>query len=87
MQKIILIILFLLISNQAKAYLGPGIAGGILTASIGIVVGILVLIFGILWFPIKRFFRKKKDIKIQKNQDTENKDVKIQNNQETENNE
>ena len=34
--------------------------GGFIAATIGIVIAIFAMIFGILWFPIKRFFNKNK---------------------------
>tara|TARA_B100000965_G_scaffold389613_1_gene395486 strand:+ start:353 stop:523 length:171 start_codon:yes stop_codon:yes gene_type:complete len=42
------------------AYLGPGMGGGFIAATIGIVVAIFAAIFGLLWFPIKRFLKKRK---------------------------
>ena len=50
--------------ENAFAYIGPGMGGGILAATIGIVVAILATFFALLWFPIKRMigkFKKKKD--------------------------
>tara|TARA_B110001454_G_C12332564_1_gene272509 strand:+ start:156 stop:293 length:138 start_codon:yes stop_codon:yes gene_type:complete len=35
--------------------------GGIIAATIGIVVAIFAAIFGVLWFPIKRLINKKKN--------------------------
>ena len=50
-----------LIPSLAHAYLGPGVSGGIIAATIGVVVAIFAAIFGILWFPIKRFLKKKRN--------------------------
>ncbi len=60
MQKLILLLLFLTFSFKANAYIGPGMGGGLIAASLGIIVAIISLIFGIIWFPLKRFFKKKK---------------------------
>ncbi len=60
MFKLILLINALIFTNNAYAYLGPGLGGGIIAATIGIVVAIFTLIFALLWFPIKRMFKKKK---------------------------
>ena len=57
-----------LIPSLAHAYLGPGVAGGIIAATIGIVVAIFAVIFGILWFPIKRFLKKRRNAKQEKEQ-------------------
>ena len=45
---------------QSIAYIGPGMGGGIILATIGIIVAILAAIFGIIWFPIKRLIKKRK---------------------------
>lgn len=41
-------------------YLGPGIAGGTIVIILGVVVLILITLFTFLWFPIKRYLRKRK---------------------------
>ena len=56
-------ILYLLFISVSHAYLGPGIGGGVIAATIGIIVAIFAAIFGLFWFPIKRFLNKKKDKK------------------------
>ena len=45
------------------AYVGPGMSGGLIAATLGIVVAIFAAIIGILWFPLKRFFMKRKQKK------------------------
>tara|TARA_B100001564_G_C20611749_1_gene657924 strand:+ start:1248 stop:1457 length:210 start_codon:yes stop_codon:yes gene_type:complete len=62
MQKIILIF-FLVYPNLAYAYLGPGVGFGILAATVGIVVAIFAALFGILWYPIKKIIKKRKERK------------------------
>ena len=56
------------IPSLAHAYLGPGVGGGIIMATIGVVVAIFAAIFGILWFPIKRFLKKRRSAKQEKKQ-------------------
>ena len=51
----------LMIPSYSYAYLGPGMGGGMIAATIGVIVAILAAIFGILWFPIKRFLKKKRN--------------------------
>ena len=65
MLKLILsfIAIFLITSSSSFAYLGPGVGGGIIAASIGILVAIVATIFGIIWFPLKRFLKKRKEKK------------------------
>jgi hypothetical protein len=43
---------------QAFAYIGPGLGTGAIVAVLGAVVGVLMLIFGILWYPLKKLFRR-----------------------------
>ena len=57
-----------IIPSLAHAYLGPGVGGGVIVATIGVIVAIFAGIFGILWFPIKRFLKKRKDAKQEKKQ-------------------
>ena len=57
---IFLILIFLNLTTPSNAYLGPGIGGGILLATLGIVVAIIASIVGLIWFPLKKIFNKKK---------------------------
>ena len=52
--------LTLLPSTNASAYLGPGMGGGIIMATIGIIIAIIIGLISIIWFPIKRLLDKKK---------------------------
>lgn len=67
MFKLTLIIL-LLYPSFSFAYLGPGMGGGLIAATIGIVIAFFALIFGIIWFPLKRYFIKKKNKKENKDE-------------------
>ena len=54
------IIIFFCLIIPTYAYLGPGIAGGVLAATLGIVIALLAMIFGLIWFPLKKALDKKK---------------------------
>lgn len=54
------IFLFLYISTPVYAYLGPGVGGGVIVATLGIIVAIFAAIFALIWFPLKRLFNKDK---------------------------
>ena len=56
----------MLLTSNSFAYLGPGIGGGVIAATIGIIFAIVAFIFGILWFPIKRLINKYKKNKEKK---------------------
>ena len=53
-------IIFCLISTSSFAYLGPGVGGGVIAATIGVAVAIIAALFGLIWFPVKRLLKKKK---------------------------
>ena len=42
-------------------YIGPGVGLSALGALLAIIGGVAATIFGLLWYPIKRFFSKKRD--------------------------
>ena len=36
------------------AYIGPGLAGGALSAVLGVLAAIAMLVVGVVWYPLKR---------------------------------
>ena len=60
MKKTNLIIVLLSISSPVFAYIGPGMGGGVFAAVLGVVGAILLALFGILYYPIKRMLKNKK---------------------------
>lgn len=52
--------LLLLTSLNAYAYVGPGLGAGTIGVILGILVSVLLAIFAIFWYPLKRLFKKKK---------------------------
>ena len=64
MYKLILTtLLFFFITTSSFAYLGPGVVGGVITATIGFIVAIFAALFGLIWFPVKRLLKKRKEKK------------------------
>ena len=55
-----LLIFVLLISTPSYAYIGPGMGGGVIAAVIGFFAAILLGIWGILYYPIKRALKNRK---------------------------
>ena len=45
-------------SPLALAYIGPGLGAGAVATVLGIVAGLLMLIVGVIWYPIKRLVRR-----------------------------
>ena len=55
-------LVFLFFSESpAHAYIGPGMAGGVFTAVIGIIAAIFMICLGIIYYPIKRWFLNRKN--------------------------
>jgi len=42
----------------ALAYIGPGLGSGAVVAVLGVVFGLLMLVVGVVWYPIKRMIRR-----------------------------
>ena len=63
MNKSILFLSLFLISLPSYAYIGPGMGGGVIAAIVGFFAAILLGLWGILYYPIKRALKKRKDNK------------------------
>lgn len=55
--------LLILLSGNAYGYIGPGMGGGVIAATLGIVIAIFAALFGILYYPLKRYIKNKKNKK------------------------
>jgi predicted RND superfamily exporter protein len=64
MNKSILFISLFLISLPSYAYVGPGMGGGVIAAIVGFFAAILLGLWGILYYPIKRALKNRKDKKM-----------------------
>tara|TARA_Y100000992_G_scaffold57539_1_gene34949 strand:+ start:47 stop:268 length:222 start_codon:yes stop_codon:yes gene_type:complete len=64
MNKLILFLSLFLISFPSYAYIGPGMGGGAIAAIFGFFAAILLALWGILYYPIKRALKKRKDKKM-----------------------
>ncbi len=53
-------ITFFILYDTSHAYLGPGIGGGILIATLGVVIAIFAAIFGLVWYPLKKILKNRK---------------------------
>ena len=59
-----LILLFILISifpSTSYAYIGPGMGGGVIAITLGFIGAIFLALFGILYYPIKRVIKKRRN--------------------------
>ena len=48
-------------TSQSFAYIGPGMGGGIIAAIFGIIAAFFLGLWGILYYPIKRALKNKKN--------------------------
>ena len=64
MNKSILFLCLFLISLPSYAYIGPGMGGGVIAAIVGFFAAILLGLWGILYYPIKRALKNRKDKKM-----------------------
>lgn len=62
MGTLILILIFVIILSSAEttyAYVGPGIGAGTVGVILGLIASILLALFAVIWYPIKRLFKIK----------------------------
>jgi len=64
MNKSIFTITLLLISLPSYAYIGPGMGAGAIGAIVGFFAAVLLGLWGILYYPIKRALKNRKDKKM-----------------------
>jgi len=64
MNKSILFLSVFLISLPSYAYIGPGMGGGVIAAIVGFFAAILLGLWGILYYPIKRALKNRKEKKM-----------------------
>ena len=48
--------------DSAQAYVGPGLGVGTIMVILGFLGSILLAVFGIFWYPIKRVLKKRKAV-------------------------
>ena len=61
MNRVILILSTLSVSINSYAYIGPGMSGGVIAAVVGFIAAVFLGLWAILYFPIKRAIRRRKN--------------------------
>ena len=61
----IVIAVLSLMPDPAAAYIGPGAGLTAIGTVLALVGAIILAIFGFVWYPIKRYLRKRKDSRTQ----------------------
>lgn len=64
MNKSMLFLCLFLMSIPLYAYIGPGMGGGVIAAIVGFFAAILLGLWGVLYYPIKRALKKRKNKKM-----------------------
>ena len=64
MNKTFLSLFLIFIPMPLYAYIGPGMGGGVIAIVIGFFAAIFLALWGILYYPIKRALKRRKDKKI-----------------------
>ena len=65
-----LIVSFLfLIPLSSHAYIGPGMGGGVIAITFGFIAAFFLALFGILYYPIKRALKNRREKMAQKSND------------------
>tara|TARA_B100000989_G_C19470582_1_gene440495 strand:- start:538 stop:750 length:213 start_codon:yes stop_codon:yes gene_type:complete len=63
MHKFLFFLFFLLFITPSYAYLGPGMGGGVFAAILGFLGAFLLALWAVLYYPIKRALKNKKNKK------------------------
>tara|TARA_X000001036_G_scaffold397628_1_gene399972 strand:+ start:2979 stop:3203 length:225 start_codon:yes stop_codon:yes gene_type:complete len=64
MNKLILFLSLNIFITPVFAYIGPGMGGGVVVAVLAFVAAMLIGFWGILYYPIKRALKNRKDKKM-----------------------
>jgi len=54
------VLLSLAVPAAANAYMGPGLGLGLISVALGFIGSITLGFFAILWYPVKRFLRRRR---------------------------
>ena len=61
--KLLFLIFLVSAETLAFGYIGPGMGGGVIAATVGIIIAIFAALFGLIWFPLKKLIKKRKEKK------------------------
>ena len=56
---LIILIISIMFPTYVNAYIGPGVGLGAIVSIIAVILAIIFLLIALVWFPIKRYLRKK----------------------------
>jgi len=61
MRSVALTLIFLLSASPAQAYMGPGAGLAFIGSLIALIAALGVGVLGLIWYPVKRMIRSKRD--------------------------
>lgn len=50
----------LMLASPAAAYIGPGVGAGAIAVVLGVLASLVMAVFAILWYPVKRLVRRRR---------------------------
>ena len=66
MACLLLASILILLAGPAAAYIGPGAGLGAIAVVLALVAGFLLLLVGLVWYPMKRLLKRRKTRQAQK---------------------
>ena len=57
------VLLLFTVPAAANAYMGPGLGLGLISVALGFIGSITLGFFAVLWYPVKRFLRRRRRAK------------------------
>ena len=57
------VLLLFTVPAAANAYMGPGLGLGLISVALGFIGSITLGFFAVLWYPVKRFLRRRRQTK------------------------
>lgn len=54
----VVLVISVVLTSTASAYIGPGIGAGVVGVVLGIVGSLFLALAGIVWYPLKRILRR-----------------------------
>ena len=61
---LVILSLIFFTSLPSYAYIGPGMSGGVIAITLGFIAAIFLALFGILYYPIKRALKSRREKKM-----------------------
>lgn len=59
--RLLLTLALVALPGLAHAYIGPGMGAGAIAAALGVIGSILLALFAVIYYPIKRMRKKRRD--------------------------